>query len=329
MNELELSLAIHDYDHTRDLVEGRIATPGIRLRTMTTRPPETNARFSRYREWDVSEYGLGKYVAQRASGDDSIIAIPVFPARSFRQSAIYVLADSGLEELEQLVGRRVGIPEWAQTAGIYVRGLLAHHHGVDLASIDWHQAGVSRPGRVEKVRVDLPLGVRLTQRPDRTLEQLLFDGEVDALITAQPPDRFVARDPGIRRLLRQPRDAEEAYYRATGIFPIMHTIAIRRDLLDANPWVARNLLHAFDEAKRRSYDRLVDAMGWRYPLAWIDDDAERARALFGDDWFPYGLAANRPTLEAFLRYAVEQGVAARAIDVEELFAPTTHVDLRL
>jgi 4,5-dihydroxyphthalate decarboxylase len=329
MNELELTLAIHDYDHTRDLFDGRVPTPGIRLRTIPMGPPEMNARFSRFREWHVSEFGLGKYVAQRAAGDDSITAIPVFPARSFRQSAIYVRADSELDELEQLAGKRVGIPEWAQTAVIYVRGLLAHHHGVELASIDWHQAGVSRPGRVEKVRVTLPPGVSVTPHPERTLEQLLFEGEVDAIVTAQPPDAFVARDPRIRRLLREPRVAEEAYYRASGIFPIMHTVAIRRDVLDAHPWVALNLLQAFEAAKRRSYERLFDAMGWRYALPWVTDDAERAAALFGEDLFPYGLPANRATLEAFVGYAAEQGVATHPVSVEDLFAPTTHAELRL
>jgi 4,5-dihydroxyphthalate decarboxylase len=329
MHELELSLAIHDYDHTRDLVEGRVPTPGIRLRPIILTPPEINARFSQHREWQVSEFGLGKYVALRAAGDDSITAIPVFPARAFRQSSIYVRGDSDLRTPEQLAGRRVGIPEWAQTAVVYVRGFLVHHHGVDLASIEWQQAGVRRPGRVEKVKVALPDGVRVTSRPDATLEQLLIGGEVDAIITAQPPAAFVSGDARVRRLYDDPRPAEESYFRATGIFPIMHTIAIRRDVYDEHPWVAVNLMTAFEHAKRRSYDRLLDAMGWRYPLPWITDHAEHARRTFGPDFYPYGIAANRTTLEAMLAFAHEQGVAARKLEVEELFAPTTHTELRL
>jgi len=328
MHELELSLAIHDYDHTRDLVEGRVPTPGIRLRPIPLTPPEINARFTPYREWQVSEFGLGKYVALRAAGDDSITAIPVFPARAFRQSAIYVAADAELHAPEQLAGRRVGIPEWAQTAVIYARGFLVHHHGVELASIDWHQAGVGRPGRVEKVAVALPPGVHVTPHPDRTLEQLLLDGEVDAIITAQPPDGVVAGDPRIRRLFDDPREAEEAYYRETGIFPIMHAVALRRDVYDANPWVAINLWTAFEEAKQRSYARMRDAMGWRVPLPWVTDAAERAAALFGPDPFAYGIEANRATLEALLAWSHEQGVAARRLAVEDLFAPTTHAELR-
>lgn len=323
MHELELSLAIHDYDHTRDLVSGRVQVPGIRIRPIPLEPPEINGRFSQYREWQVSEFGMGKYVAQRAAGDDSITAIPVFPARAFRQSCIYVRADGDLHEPEQLAGRRVGIPEWAQTAVTYVRGFLAHQHGVDLASVAWHQAGVSSPGRAEKVAISLPPGVSVTRHPERTLEELLFADEVDALITAQPPRAFVDGDPRIRRLFAAPRVAEEAYYAATGVFPIMHTIAIRRDVLDAQPWIAINLVRAFERAKRASYERLVDAMAPRLPLPWASDDFARARAVFGEDVYPYGIEANRTTLEAFLDFAFEQGVAARRLAVEDLFAPTT------
>jgi len=329
VNALELTLAIHDYDHTRDLVTGRVPVEGVRLRTLELEPPEINGRFSQYREWDVSEFGLGKYIAQRAAGDDSITAIPVFPARAFRQSCLYVRADSDLSEPEQLAGKRVGIPEWAQTAVVYARGFLVHQHGIDLASIDWQQAGVSEPGRVEKVQVALPQGVRVTPRPDQTLERLLEGGEVDAIITAQPPEAFIAREPWIRRLYADPRAAEAAYYRTTGVFPIMHTIAIRSDVYDAHPWIAINLMKAFEQAKRRSYVRLLDAMAARFPLPWITDDAEQAARTFGPDPYPYGIEPNRTTLEAVLSFAFEQGVARRHLAVEELFTPTTIKPLRL
>ncbi len=328
MNELELTLAINDYDHTRDLVTGRVRVEGVRLRTLELSPPEINGRFSLYREWDVSEFGLGKYLAQRAAGDDSIVAIPVFPARAFRHASVYVATDSPLAGLADLAGRRVGIPEWAQTAVTYVRGLMVREAGVDLASITWHQAGVSQPGRTEKVAIRLPDGVRVTPHPDRTLEQLLFAGEVDALITAQPPDAFVDRDPRIRRLYADPRAAEIASYRATGIYPIMHTVAFRRPVLEAQPWLAIELWKGFEAAKRRSQERLVDAMMQRTPLPWTTAAAEEARALFGDDFFPYGIEPNRVTLEAVLDFAAEQGVAARRLTVEELFWPTTHHALR-
>lgn len=328
MNPLELTLAMHDYDHTRDVVSGKVPVEGVRLRTVELTPPELNARFAKLREWEVSEFGLGKYLALRAGGDDGITAIPVFPARAFRHSAVYVPAESPLEDLGELAGRRVGVPEWAQTAVVWARGLLADEHGVDLASIEWLQAGVDEPGRAEKVALHLPPGIRLTPRPDATLEALLLGGELDAIITAQPPPSFAAGDGRVRRLLRQPRAAEEAYVRKTGIFPIMHLVAIRRDVYDAHPWVARNLVTAFEEAKRRSLARLSDAMSPRLPLPWSDDDAARSRAIFGGDPYAYGIEPNRRTLEALLGYAVEQGVASRRLAVEDLFAPAVREVLR-
>lgn len=328
MNPLELTLAIHDYDHTRDIVTGKVPVEGVRLRTIELTPPELNARFSKLREWHVSEFGLGKYIALRAGGDESITAIPVFPARAFRHSAVYVAAASSLTALEELAGKRIGVPEWAQTAVVWARGLLAEHHGVDLATVDWYQAGVDEPGRSEKVAIRLPDGVRLTPRPDATLQELLLGGELDAIITAQPPASIVAGDRRVRRLLERPRVAEEDYVRSTGIFPIMHTVAIRGDVYDAHPWVARNFVTAFEAAKRRSEDRLMDAMSPRLPLPWAADDAARAREAFGADPYAYGIEANRTTLDALLRYAFDQGVATRRLEVEDLFAPTVREALR-
>jgi 4,5-dihydroxyphthalate decarboxylase len=322
MNPVELTLAMHDYDHTRDIATGKVSVEGVRLRTIELTPPELNARFSKLREWEVSEFGLGKYIALRAGGDDRITAIPVFPARAFRHSAFYVAADSSVEALDDLAGKRVGVPEWAQTAVVWARGLLTDRHGVDLTTIDWSQAGVDEPGRREKVQLQLPEGIRLTPRPDATLQSLLLDGDIDAIITAQPPASFVNDDGRVRRLLREPRAAEERYFRETGIFPIMHTIALRRDAYDADPWIARNFMTAFQEAKRRSYARLVDAMSPRLPLPWSADDFGRANAVVGPDPYAYGVEANRVTLEALLRYAHTQGVASRLLEVEELFAPT-------
>jgi 4,5-dihydroxyphthalate decarboxylase len=322
VNPLELTLAIHDYDHTRDIVSGKVPVEGVRLRTIELTPPELNARFSKLREWEVSEFGLGKYISLRAAGDDSITAIPVFPARAFRHSAFYVAADSPLRHLDELAGKRIGIPEWAQTAVVWARGLLAEHYGIDLASIDWHQAGVDEPGRKEKVAVQLPEGVRLTPRPDATLQALLLNDELDAVLTAQPPASFLEGDGRVRRLLADPRTEEQRYFAETGIFPIMHTVALRRDAYDAHPWIARNLLTAFEDAKRRSYARLVDAMSPRLPLPWSADDFGRAESVFGPDPYPYGVEPNRKALEALLRYAHHQGVASRLLTVEELFAPT-------
>lgn len=328
-NEIDLTVALQEYDHVRDLVSGAIPTPGLRLNFVTMPVPQMFGRFIAHREWEVSELGLGKYVAMKAGGDDSITAIPVFPARVFRHAAFYVPAESGLRRMEDLAGCRVGIPEWAQTAVTYARGILMHDAGVALSSIHWLQAGVNEPGRREKVGLHLPDGVVLEPRLDTSLDAMLRSGEVDAIISAQPPSAFIAGDETVRRLFDEPLALEEDYFRRTGIFPIMHVVAIRKDVMDAHPWVAGNLQQAFEEAKRRSIVRVTDSMILRFPLPWVNLRAEQARATFGSDFWPYGLEANRTTLEAFLEYAFEQGVAGRRITPEDLFTPQTHQAFRI
>jgi 4,5-dihydroxyphthalate decarboxylase len=328
-NELALTVALQEYDHVRDLVTGVVRTPGLRLNFLNMPVPEMFGRFVAHREWEVSELGLGKYAALKAGGEESLTAIPVFPARVFRHAAFYVPGHSQLQRLEDLAGLRVGIPEWAQTAVTYARGILMHDAGVELSSIHWIQAGVNEPGRREKVALHLPEGVVLEPRLDSSLDALLHSGEVDAVISAQPPAAYVAGDPSVRRLFADPRPLEEDYFRRTGIFPIMHVVAIRKDVMDAHPWVAGNLLSAFEEAKRRSIARVSDAMIPRFPLPWANSWSDAARELFGADFWPYGLDANRTTLQAFLDYAFEQGVAGRRITPEDLFTPLVHKPFRI
>jgi 4,5-dihydroxyphthalate decarboxylase len=324
-NELELAVALQEYDHVRDLVSGAIRTPGLRLNFLNMPVPEMFGRFVAHREWEVSELGLGKYTALKAAGDESLTAIPVFPARCFRHGAFYVPGDSKLERLEELAGLRVGIPEWAQTAVTYARGILMHDAGVDLASIHWIQAGVNEPGRREKVALRLPDGVRVTPAPEDSLNDLLVGGRLDAVISAQAPTAFLADGGPLRRLLADPVTAEREYYAQTGIFPIMHTVAIKQELVHEHRWLPGNLVAAFEHAKKRSLARARDEMISRYPVPSISTLAGQAAEMYGDDFWPYGIEANRRTLEAFLHFAYEQGVAERLLDPEELFAPTTHV----
>ncbi|HEV8306678.1 MAG TPA: 4,5-dihydroxyphthalate decarboxylase [Methylomirabilota bacterium] len=329
MRKVPLTLAISDYDHVRELTSGAIAPEGIELTCLNLTVEEIFYRFVSFREWDVSELSMAKYVALVSQGDASLAAIPVFPSRIFRHSAIYVRRDGGLRQPTDLAGRRVGVPEWAQTAGIYTRGALMHQYGLRLEDVDWYQAGVNQPGRQEKVDLRLPPGVRLTPVRDRTLDQMLLAGELAAVITAHPPTSFKAQHPDVARLFPDVVSVEEAYWRATGIFPIMHVVAIRRDVLAAHPWVAMNLYRAFEEAKRRSMARTLDWSAPRFPVPWVTEHAARSRALFGEDFWPYGVDANRPTLEAFLRFACEQGVAHRPVGVDELFPPEVRSTFRV
>jgi 4,5-dihydroxyphthalate decarboxylase len=321
MTRVALTIAISDYDHVRDFASGLVRAEGIDANFLTLPIEEIFFRFAKFREWDVSELSMGKYVSLLSQNDTSLIALPVFPSRIFRQSSIYVRRDGPVKAPADLKGRRVGIPEWAQTAAIYTRGVLMHEYGLRLQDIEWHQAGVNQPGRVEKVDLKLPEGVRYVTRPDQSLDAMLLAGEIDAAMTARPPDAFERGDPRLARLFPDYRETETAYWRKTGVFPIMHTVAIRREVFDRHPWVARNLLTAFEEAKRRSVARVFDIAAPRVPIPWCFAYAADARALFGEDFWPYGIEPNRPTLEAFLRFAHEQGVCHRPLRVEELFPP--------
>jgi 4,5-dihydroxyphthalate decarboxylase len=306
MMKLPISLAISPYDHVRDL-----RPQGIDLALLELPIEEIFYRFTRFREWDASEMSFGKVVSILSRPSPDIIALPVFVSRVFRHSAIY----TRLKQPKDLEGKRVGIPEWAQTAGIYVRGLLQHEYGVDLARIEWVQAGVREPGRVEKVELQLPPGVKIRPAPDKTLAGMLASGEIDAAISA--------RDPGGPRLFQDYRALEEAYFRKTRIFPIMHVLVLRREVYERERWVAMNLFKAFEQAKQASQARIAEIGLSHVPLPWIPEHARHWRELAGEDFWPYGVEANRPTLEAFVQYAYEQGVAVRRVKPEEMFAPET------
>jgi len=307
---LPLTLAIHPYDHVRGL-----RPQGIELTVLELPIEEIFFRFTKFREWHASEMSFGKTVSLMAEAAPDIVPIPVFPSRVFRHSAIYVGEGSSIRQPKDLEGRRVGIPEWAQTAGMYVRGLLQHEYGVDLARIHWHQAGVRQPGRIEKVKLHLPEGVRITPVPDKSLAQMLASGELDAVISA--------RDPGGKRLFEDYVSVEEKYFRKTGIYPIMHLVVLRREVYERDRWIAMNLFKAFDEARRESMQRLTEIGLSHVPMPWLAEHARRWREIAGEDFWPYGIAPNRPTLEAFVQYAHEQGITARRLKVEELFAPET------
>ena len=318
MTRLPLTLAISEYDHVADLVNGRVEVEGIDLTCLSLPIEEIFFRFLSYREFDVSEISFAKYASLISQGDESLTALPVFPMRIARHSSIYIRQDGPVQKPSDLTGRRVGLPEWAQTSAVYTRGFLVHQYGLDLSRIEWLQAGVNQPGRKEKVALKLPPGVKLTPRPETSLSEMLVSGEIDAAITAHPPDCFHDGHPNIRRLFEDFMEVEKRYVQETGIFPIMHSMAIRKELVNQNPWIAMNLLAAFEEAKRRSIDRAL-FVGSCFPIPWGYELARRAQELLGKDYWPYGIDANRTTLDAFLQYAFEQGVCHRRVAIDELF----------
>jgi 4,5-dihydroxyphthalate decarboxylase len=331
VSDIDLTLAMAYYEHVADLTSGRVRVSGVALRWLELPVEEIFHRFIQFREWQISEMSMGKYVSAIAQGDDSMVGLPVFPSRVFRHSGIYVRAGD-VTEPAQLRGKRIGVPEWAQTAAVYSRALLAHEWGVPLTEIDWYQAGVNQAGRIEHAELHLPPGIRLTPVPGRSLNEMLLDGSLDAVLSAHPPQSFKDGDPRVSRLLAYPAKAEEEYAARTGIVPIMHVVVVRRDVVDAYPWLPGNLVTGFAEARARSIARLAAGPagpGSRVPLLWPDEALARTRTAFGGEPWPYGVDANRTTLEVFTRWAFEQGVTGRLVDVDELFPAAVRSSYRI
>jgi 4,5-dihydroxyphthalate decarboxylase len=280
---------------------------------------EIFARFTFNREWDVSELSFAKFSTQVTRKDPDILALPIVCSRHFRFSAFYVNKNSKIQGPRDLKGKRVGSPEWAHTAAVYMRGWLGDEHGVKLTDVHWYQAGTNEPGRTEKVELSLPKGMQLTRVEDKSLSDMLAAGEIDCALVARPPTSFVKGHPDVTRLFPDFRDMEEEYYKRTKVWPIMHVIAVKKALLERYPWVAGSLYNAFLASKNRSLERFFEQSVSRYPIPWNTAYARRMRDMFDGDPFPFGIEQNRPTLEQFLRYVHEQGIAHRHARVEEIF----------
>jgi 4,5-dihydroxyphthalate decarboxylase len=316
---LHLSIATTDYDHFRDFRLGTVVAQGIEHTWSVLSHHEVFARFTANREWDVAELSIAKFAAQVTRDDPDIIGLPVICSRMFRFGAFYVNRRSGITTVGDLRGKRIGSPEWAHSAAVYMRGWLHNEAGVTLDEVRWVQAGANAPGREEKVEIQLPDGVLLERVTNRSLSDLLATGDLDCAIIARPPDCFRHGHPDVVRLFPDFQPMEDEHYQRTGVWPIMHIIAMRRAIVDEHPWVARNLYNAFDESKKRSVERLLDPAVSRYPLPWLPRYAESMRNRFGGDPFPYGIEANRATLEQLLRYAHQQGIAHRLATPDEVF----------
>ena len=319
MSRLTLSIATTDYDHFRDFRLGLVNAEGIDHTWLTLGHHECFARFTANREFDLSELSFAKFTTQVSRERSDIIGLPVICSRLFRFSSFYVNRKSGIARIEDLKGKRVGSPEWAHSAAVYMRGWMQNEMGVKLADVRWYQAGANAPGREEKVELDLPKGVSITRVADRSLSELLAANEIDCAIIARPPTCFLEGHPDVVRLFPNYLEMEEAYYARTKVWPIMHIIAMRRAILDEHPWVARNLYNAFLESKRRSIERILDPAVSRYPVPWLATYARRMRDMFGGDLFPYGIEENRPTWEQMALYTHQQGIAHRLMKPEEYF----------
>lgn len=324
MGKLRLTLACWDYDRTRALQDGRVPVEGVELTYLPLRVEETFWRMLRYQEFDAAELSLGSYLMAREKGYPRLIAIPVFPSRAFRHSCIYINTDSGIKEPKDLVGKKVGVPEYQITMAIWARGILQHEYGVRPEQMKWFTGGEEHPGREDKIRHDLPPNLDIRPiGPAQTLSSMLEQGELDAVISAHMPSPFVRRSPKVRRLIQNFRAVERDYYRRTKIFPTMHTVALREEVYEKNPWVAQSLCKAFAESKRICQESMYEFSALKYMLAWSIAEMEEEREIFGEDLWPYGLEANRHVLEALVQYAHEQGLLKSRLDLKSLFAPST------
>jgi 4,5-dihydroxyphthalate decarboxylase len=324
VSKLKLTFACWDYDRTRALADGRVQPEGIDLAYLNLPVEETFFRMMRYREFECSEMSLSSYVASLHRDEPPFIAIPVFPSRFFRHSCIFVSAKSGIRRPEDLKGRRVGVPEYQMTAPVWIRGILSDDYGVKVTDYEHLSGGEEEPGRDEKLKIDLPSTVKVRAIGEKqTLAQMIAEGEIDALVTARAPSSFHKRPDAVKRLFPDYAATEKAYYAKTRIFPIMHTVVIRRDVYQRHPWVAQSLYKALEASKARAMEMYGQTAALPAMLPWLVAHVDETRQLLGEDWWPYGLAANRHVLDTFLRYHHEQGLSKRRLQPEDLFARET------
>lgn len=325
MSKLRLSFACWNYDRTRALLDSSVQPDGIDLNYLCLPVEETFFRMARHREFDVAEMSFSSYCVSLNRPDRPFVALPVYPSRFFRHSCIYVNASSGIREPKDLIGKRIASPEYQMTAPVWIRGILQDHYGVPVTNAEsepYRFGGEEEPGRIEKIKLDLPPNIRLQAiGPTQTLSQMLAEGEIDALYTARAPSSFTRGDGRVRRLFENYAEIERTYWRDTGIFPIMHVIVMRREVYEANRWIAQSLTKAFYAAQKMAYDDLAETAALKSMLPWLVAHVEEARREMGGDWWPYGLEPNRKALETFTRYHFEQGLSKRQLGLDELFAP--------
>jgi len=330
MSKLRLTMSCWDYDRTRLLMDGRIQIEGIDLNYLNLPIEETFFRMMRHEEFDVAEMSLSSYVVSLFRENPPFIAIPVFVSRSFRHSGIYINTESGIGTPIDLVGKRVGNPEYQLTAIVWIRGILSDEYCVPIGSVRYFTGGQEEPGRVEKIDLGLPPEIKIEPiSAGKTLSRMLEDREIDAIYAPRAPSTLHTNPAKVRRLFPDYAAVEREYYRKTGIFPIMHTMVIRRSVYEENPWVAQALYKAFLAAKQEACRDLHEVAALKVTLPWLGSHLEDTEKLMGNDFWPYGLAENERALDTFLRYSWEQGLSRRKLTPRELFAPETFESFKI
>ena len=325
MGRLALSIAVGDYDRVRPFVDGAVAMDGVDPTFMLLEPEEIFFRAFRRAEFDICELSLSSFTLKTAQGDCPYVGVPVFPSRAFRHTSIYIRTDRGISRPQDLKGRRVGLPEYQLTANVWARMILESDYGVAPRDMAYVRGGYETPGRIEKIKIDLPPDIKIEAAPEgKTLSGMLADGEIDAVIGPRAPSCFERGHPDVGWLFPDPTAAAADWYRRTKIFPIMHVLGIRRDLVEKHPFLAVAAVKVFTQAKAIALARLADTSATKVTLPFVEEQLRAAKALMGADFWSYGLDANRVTLNAFLQAHHAQGLSKRVLTPEELFHPATH-----
>ncbi len=324
MAKLQLSVAVGNYDRVRPLIDGAVQIDGIDPVFMTLPPEEIFFRAFRGEDFDICELSMSSFAVKTAAGNCPYVGVPAFLSRAFRHNSIYVRKDR-VKSPADLKGKRVGLPEYQLTACVWARIILEDDHGIKPSDMIWVRGGIEHAGRPEKISIKLPGGVRMEDAPEgATISALLERGDIDAFIAPRAPSRAGKHNPNISWLFPDPIAAGEDYFKRTGIFPIMHVTGIRRELVEKHPWLPAAVFKAFRESKAKCLVALEDTAATKVTLPFVEEQLRAARALMGEDFWSYGLAANRKVLETFLRHHHAQGLSSRLISPEELFHPSTH-----
>jgi len=321
VTRLPLSFACGKYDRMEALRTGDVKVEGVDLNYVAIENPrEIFDRMGGGREFDAAEFSSSEFIGRMARGDGAFVALPVFPSRVFRHSFIYINRKSGIRAPKDIEGKRVGVALYTQTAAVWMRGHLAHQFGVDLSTVRWVQGAIEKGGAHGDPHAPpllKPVAIE-PNRSGRSLSELLADGAIDALLGSRRP---TLRHPDVVPLFADAKAVERDYYRDTGIFPIMHLVALRRDVYERHPWIASSLYNAFVAAKNWALGRLNEHGALRYMLPWLPFHVDEIEEVFGGDPWPYGVEANRATLQALVQYMAEQHLIAEPIPLERLFVP--------
>ena len=323
MSKLALSIAVGDYDRVRPLVDGSVQIDGVDPVFMLLEPEEIFFRAFRHTDFDICELSMSSFTVKTSRDDCPYVGVPVFPSRSFRHNSIYVRTDR-ITRPEDLKGKRIGVPEYQVTANVWTRAMLEQEHGVKPSDVTWVRGGYEQPGRIEKTTLDLPRDVRVQDAPaTATISGMLADGEIDAVIGPRAPSCF-GHHPHVAWLFADPAAAAADWFRKTRVFPIMHLLGVRKTLAERHPWLPVAAMKAFEQAKARALAKLADTAASKVTLPFLDEHLHAARALMGEDFWSYGLDANRHVLQVFLQRHHAEGLSPRQLTPEELFHPSTH-----